>query len=999
LVDRLLQLGYRVRVLDNFVSGSILHLPLQHSHLEVRHGDVMNARQLGDAMRDADFIFHLAGSGKSSTSSLSSHGVKWNRDVNVVGTRNVLELARIHGIKKIVFASVASLYGTNMLPHAETDMPMFLNPHAASKYEGEIQMKLFNDIYNIPTVSVRIFNPYGPRQKSSGANAELIGRFIRQATLDAPLTIEGAGDALLDFTHVLDVVDGLILAQQVDGVRGEVLNIGTGVATTVNDAAQLVAHRHVHVTRLEPVEPSVANTCKMKTALGFVPKRDLKVEVPKALREAMAGEVYQQKWFDREKSLVTPWLVREYNYTAFPWKGRQNDLVDLIGSLPSKERSGSQYIGLVQMNSTTPTALMLNYIYSMVKMGGVHAYVVAAKDSALQQCMNLNLPCWNVTDIDVVTRSRLILEILKTDNHVVAGDSSLKMFDSADVILNRPHANEQDVQTFNIVVKASKRTVNMFEIMSLAMAQTTTKVDERGVLMRLHNKQWKLCDINADCRRISEDDVSSLVLYFHTMSCEIVPQPDDQARCRPGQLFLPVCGTVDQVTRQTRVHNPAAMYVSRCSDDDWQCDPRMIVPRHWYESKSFEPHFCKDTVVHLLDVVQPKPKKSSAYQFDKEYASKLEAYESFDVKVEGNSFSLSEARCEAVFPELFHEIDRALEYFKTKNITVTRRYLDDYPLNPGLGKSRGFIYQGQLYVTYVDQPWRSRNQATFHQIHRALVSNPATDDPIPDVEFMFCASDIPCKGLWAYTRRRSEQDYWLIPDYGFFSWPEPMMHGIMWNRQFIEHTEPKWEAKEQKLIWRGAAQNQKPRQNFLDFSKNQTWSDVTELDWGDHHHRQHVYKSMPDHCKYQFTGHTEGVSHSGRLKYLLHCKSVVVAPNPMEWLEYFYHLLKDDSHGPEHQNFIGVDPMFENIKDVMKNYTAKPDVVKRIAENNVRTFRDRYLTPAAEACYWRRLLRSWKKVMDPDFKPNPFHRTVGTADPAGAFESFALLNTLHFFPN
>lgn len=119
--------------------------------------------------------------------------------------------------------------------------PDFLTPYAASKYEGELQMQMFDRLFGVPTISTRFFMVYGPRQPSTGAYAIVTGVFAKQASEGKPLTIEGDGSHYRDFIHVHDVVEGLILSQQNTDLRGDVVNLGSGSTFSVQDVADLVS--------------------------------------------------------------------------------------------------------------------------------------------------------------------------------------------------------------------------------------------------------------------------------------------------------------------------------------------------------------------------------------------------------------------------------------------------------------------------------------------------------------------------------------------------------------------------------------------------------------------------------------------------------------------------------------------------------------------------------------------------------------------------------------
>lgn len=255
--------------------------------------------------------------------------------------------------------------------------------------------------------------------------------------------------------------------------------------------------------------------------------------------------------------------------------------------------------------------------------------------------------------------------------------------------------------------------------------------------------------------------------------------------------------------------------------------------------------------------------------------------------------------------------------------------------------------------------------ATLHAINRAILTSP---EPLPNIEFTFVVNDkIDPTTTWALTRRASETDIWLMPDFGYYSWPETKVGTYAEVRRKIlaaEHTSP-WSSKKSKLIWRGAPMTaHNIRQHLIDATAGKSWADVKYLDWADKAALQHDLLAMPDHCKYKFVAHTEGASYSGRLKYLQNCRSVVVA-HELQWIQHHHPLLV--ASGPE-QNFVEVDDQFAGLEAAMEELLADDARAERIAGNAVRVFRERYLTGAAEVCYWRRLVRGWREVsFEPSF--------------------------------
>lgn len=252
--------------------------------------------------------------------------------------------------------------------------------------------------------------------------------------------------------------------------------------------------------------------------------------------------------------------------------------------------------------------------------------------------------------------------------------------------------------------------------------------------------------------------------------------------------------------------------------------------------------------------------------------------------------------------------------------------------------------------------------ATFNAIHRALVALP-NPRVIPNIEFTIDTHDDalgggPKKTMWSYCRPIDNNGTWVMPDFGFWSFPA---HTIGSYNEFLDRVDRSEEeegffAKENSLVWRGGKGNGGPiRREFIDASKGRSWAkDVMWLDWG----RKSTVLEMHEHCRWRFAMHTEGVTWSGRLRYLQNCNNVVVS-HKLNYFAHYYPLMI--SEGPD-QNWIEVKRDFTDLDEKMRYFIDHPREAARVAENGRRVFKERYLTPAAEACYWRRMFRTWKEL-------------------------------------
>jgi hypothetical protein len=180
----------------------------------------------------------------------------------------------------------------------------------------------------------------------------------------------------------------------------------------------------------------------------------------------------------------------------------------------------------------------------------------------------------------------------------------------------------------------------------------------------------------------------------------------------------------------------------------------------------------------------------------------------------------------------------------------------------------------------------------------------------------------------------------------------------------VDKTMP-WSQKFSKLVWRGAMMDLLVREQFFAASAGRDWADVGILNWDNEAEgNSHNVLTMDEHCQYKFVAHTEGVSYSARLQNLQNCQSVVVT-HKLKWIQHHHHLMI--SEGPE-QNFVEVGEDFSGLDTAMETLINDDKLAERIAYNNVKTFREHYLTPAAETCYWRKLIRGWAMVsFEPEF--------------------------------
>ena len=281
LTEELLRRGYEVRVVDNLVAGKQEQVPDGAIFFKT---DIRDRDTLIPIFSGAQTIFHLAALPRVEYTiqyPVESH------EVNVTGTLNILTVARDVGVDRVVLASSAAVYGDNQeCPLSEDSIATPLSPYGLHKYISEQYLALFSKIYGLGTVSLRFFNVYGPRLDPDGPYALVIGRFLKLLALGKPLTITGDGKQTRDFIHVRDIVNVLITTAESDKVgRGEVINVGTGHETSMNDLAKLFGGEVVYVpARIEP-RVSFADIRKAGKLLNWEPTVSLQDGIAELKKE------------------------------------------------------------------------------------------------------------------------------------------------------------------------------------------------------------------------------------------------------------------------------------------------------------------------------------------------------------------------------------------------------------------------------------------------------------------------------------------------------------------------------------------------------------------------------------------------------------------------------------------------------------------------------------------------------------------------------------------
>lgn len=267
LAATLLTEGFVVRVVDNLLGGKREHVPEGAAFFEK---DINDTASLTKIMTGASFVFHLAALPRVQYS--IEYPVESTK-INVDGTVSVLKAAQDAGVKRVMYSASSAAYGDqDIMPLTEDMQASPKSPYGLQKYIGELYCRLWSEVYNLPTVSLRYFNVYGPGASAEGAYALVIAKFLEQRALGKSMTITGDGTQTRDFTHVRDVVRANILAAHSQKVgKGEIINIGSGQNVSVARVAELIGGPVEHIApRLEPHDTLADNT-RARTLLGWEP--------------------------------------------------------------------------------------------------------------------------------------------------------------------------------------------------------------------------------------------------------------------------------------------------------------------------------------------------------------------------------------------------------------------------------------------------------------------------------------------------------------------------------------------------------------------------------------------------------------------------------------------------------------------------------------------------------------------------------------------------------
>jgi UDP-glucose 4-epimerase len=287
LANRLAEGGDEVRVLDDLSAGEPHRL---HPEVMFSRGDVRDRPRLWTLLQDTDCVFHLAA--RVSVPESVLYPREYN-DVNVGGTVSLTEAIRDVGVRRVVFASSATVYGPQTSqPVNEDCWPHPKAPYAVSKLAAEHYIFSLGELYNIETVALRVFNAYGPGQSVPPAHAPVVPLYMKNLLNSASLVVHGLGTQTRDFVYIDDVVDALVAAAQAPNVNRMVINVGSGRETSLNELIQTLAE----VTKRRPdviynpqqgsgVDRLVADLRRARQLLSYQPRVSLHQGIERLIRD------------------------------------------------------------------------------------------------------------------------------------------------------------------------------------------------------------------------------------------------------------------------------------------------------------------------------------------------------------------------------------------------------------------------------------------------------------------------------------------------------------------------------------------------------------------------------------------------------------------------------------------------------------------------------------------------------------------------------------------
>ena len=313
LVDALLGEGNEIVVLDNFSTGRLENIKHLENRVEVVECDLAVSGSWTEKLEGVDHVFHLAALADI-VPSIQQPEAYFR--ANVDGTFNVLTASQKASAKRFIYAASSSSYGIpDFYPTSESAAIRPQYPYALTKHMGEELVMHWAKVYRLPALSLRFFNVYGPRSRTTGTYGAVFGVFLAQKLAGKPFTIVGDGEQTRDFTYVKDVVRALIIASESDQ-SGKAYNVGSGSTVSVNKLVELLGGDRIHIPK-RPGEPdcTYADNSRISREIGWEPQVTIEEGVMELLEHI-------DDW--REAPVWTPHSIANATSDWFRYLGDNN---------------------------------------------------------------------------------------------------------------------------------------------------------------------------------------------------------------------------------------------------------------------------------------------------------------------------------------------------------------------------------------------------------------------------------------------------------------------------------------------------------------------------------------------------------------------------------------------------------------------------------------------------------------------------------------------------
>ena len=289
LSEKLVLLGHKVVVIDNFIVGNKSNIKNIKGKIKVFNRDIRNYNSIKNLFKNVDYVFHLAALADI-VPSIENPDDYYS--TNVQGTYNVLKASVKNKVKRLIYSASSSCYGIpKKYPTPENERILPEYPYALTKRMGEELVIHFAKVYKLNTTSLRFFNVYGPRARTSGTYGAVFGVFLAQKLANKPFTIVGDGKQKRDFTYVSDIVDAIIKTSNRKNLKGKIYNVGSGRTISINKIVKLLGGKKIFIPK-RPGEPDItfADIKKIKKEVNWKPK----ISIEKGIKIILKSLYYWQ---------------------------------------------------------------------------------------------------------------------------------------------------------------------------------------------------------------------------------------------------------------------------------------------------------------------------------------------------------------------------------------------------------------------------------------------------------------------------------------------------------------------------------------------------------------------------------------------------------------------------------------------------------------------------------------------------------------------------------